>query len=151
MRSCPTFASQRLKGSALGEGMDWMMRNRPSVLEQSIRCAPPTVSMERVCTICTHPLPSSGSRCFMRWIYCFGSFESIRARTTSSTTNHHSPLWMVFLICRPSKQGKFCDFFCSHNCTPLEVSPHAIKDRLMSPLAKSLFLFLLNCPEKPDS
>lgn len=27
----PTFASQRLKGSALGDGMDWMMRKSPLV------------------------------------------------------------------------------------------------------------------------
>ena len=47
--------------------------------------------MERVRTICTQPLASSGSRCFMRWICCFGSRDSMRASTTSSTTNHHWP------------------------------------------------------------
>ncbi|OCB01539.1 hypothetical protein BBC27_03415 [Acidithiobacillus ferrivorans] len=38
-RSLPILASQRLSGSTLGEGMDWMTRNRVSVLAQSVsRC-----------------------------------------------------------------------------------------------------------------
>ena len=36
MRSRPTWASHSLKGSALGEGMDWMMRNSCSVLATSV-------------------------------------------------------------------------------------------------------------------
>jgi hypothetical protein len=55
-----TCASQRLKGSALGEGMDWMMRNRPSVLAQFTRCVPPVVGTRRGVAICPHPW---GLRC----------------------------------------------------------------------------------------
>jgi len=37
MRSLPTIASQSLNGSALGEGMDWMMRKSCSVSATSVR------------------------------------------------------------------------------------------------------------------
>ena len=36
IRSLPTRASQRLSGSTLGDGMDWMIRNIVSVLAQSV-------------------------------------------------------------------------------------------------------------------
>lgn len=55
-RSQSALASHRLDGSALGEGMDWIIRKMPSTLTHNVRCAHPEVSSQRVCTIYTHPL-----------------------------------------------------------------------------------------------
>ena len=37
------------------------------------------------------------------------------ASTTSMMTNHHSPSWNAFRICRPSKHGQFVVFFSAHD------------------------------------
>ena len=50
-----------LNGSALGDGIDWIMRKIPCKLEQFIFCIPPFVSIERGVTICPHPFASSSS------------------------------------------------------------------------------------------
>jgi hypothetical protein len=43
-RSLPTLANQRLKGSALGLGMDWIRRKIPCVFQHWSFCRPPAVS-----------------------------------------------------------------------------------------------------------
>ncbi len=40
----PFFASQRLNGSALGEGMDWISRRTPWTFRHWSLCTPPSVS-----------------------------------------------------------------------------------------------------------
>jgi len=60
--SFPKEASRLLRGSALGEGMDWMIRRAHAVLAKFIFCLPPLVSCQRGVTICPHPCPKDGSR-----------------------------------------------------------------------------------------
>src|SRR5258708_3589621 len=48
IRSLPTRASQRLNGSALGLGIDWISRKTPSVFQHWIFCSPPAVANSRV-------------------------------------------------------------------------------------------------------
>ena len=62
---------------------------------RTTRCA-----MRRVRTICTHHFPISGSRCFMCWIYCFGSRDSMRASTISTSMFSISRFWPLLAIWR---------------------------------------------------
>ena len=62
----PTRASQRLNGSALGDGMDWMMRRSCSVLATSVRRIFPSVARIFNCLqfVSSSLVPSSFRRFF---------------------------------------------------------------------------------------
>src|ERR1035441_9143617 len=61
-RSLPTRASQRLNGSALGLGIDWMRRKRPSMVQQRTDGRPAAVapSSARGGAICPPPFETLG-------------------------------------------------------------------------------------------
>jgi len=77
----------------LGDGMDWMMRNRPSVLAQLIsRIFPSEARSARGVQVVPQLESRAGSRLRIFLIYCRGSAESVNTTMTSLRANHHSSL-----------------------------------------------------------
>src|SRR3989344_4840818 len=102
-----TCASHILKGSALGDGIDWIIRNAPLTETQfDLRLLPSrAVNSRRVQNVPQFSL-SGESLARIFFIYCLGSGLSVSNCTISTTENHHSSLNQVLLICFPSKTTK---------------------------------------------
>src|SRR3989344_4840817 len=89
----------KLKGSALGDGIDWIIRNAPLTETQfDLRFLPSgAVNSRRVQNV---PQFSSSDESLARifLIYCLVSTLSVSNCTISATENHHSSLNQVLLI-----------------------------------------------------
>src|SRR3989338_1864549 len=92
-RSYPTWASHCLKGSAFGEGIDWIILNIFLVLAQSVSLDLPSSAGNFNGTILSYGSnPSRESFAFKSDQYLFGMVLASRALTTSIIEKCHSSL-----------------------------------------------------------
>lgn len=92
MRSFPTIASHALNGSAFGDGMDWIIRRRCSVLATSVFLFFPSGANNFNCTIFsyTSTAPSLLSLRFKSLQYRRGLAVSAKTDMTSIIEKYHS-------------------------------------------------------------
>ena len=91
--SFPTSASHILKGSALGEGIDWMIRNRPCISATSVSRIFPSGAFNFNCTIFSYSwsAPSSSFIFLLRSLqYLLGFLLSVKTFTASMMLKYHS-------------------------------------------------------------
>src|SRR3989344_6333627 len=114
MRSYPTFASQRLNGSAFLEGMDWINLKIVSVLALSVSLNLPSSAGIFNCTILSYGSnPSSRSLAFKSDQYLFGIELSVKTATISIIEKYHPSLYHNLRMFIPSKTTKAFSGFIS--------------------------------------
>lgn len=96
--SFPTSASHILKGSALGEGSDWMIRNRPCISATSVSRIFPSGAFNFNCTIFSYnwSAPSSSFIFLLRSLqYFLGFLLSVKIPTIFTMLKYHSPFLLA--------------------------------------------------------
>lgn len=111
MRSYPTCASHCLNGSALGDGMDWMILRHVCVFAQSVSLIFPSDASNFNCPIFadTSVYHSSLSLFLRSDRYFLASLhDTLRRSIISIIENHHSLLWITFFTSCHSNSAICC-------------------------------------------